>query len=211
MANYEGRGHLAPAPLEVTLSRSEMLTIYGIALELDRYASRSDTWGKGLRNGVTIEGIGALTSTQRAIFAGKIGEYAVRELARRRKSISRRVPPIDTSVRVAGDGGVDLQILGLSLQVKTRQRAGVGNLVKREAECGRTIPLMGDAHCFCEWVPPAFAVRVLGWAWNANLEGLPTVPAIVGSHRNIEVPGRTLLPMFRLWAELESRKELLTA
>lgn len=207
MANYEGRGHLAPAKLSVLLAPEEMLALYRIALHLNRYENRSDKWGRGICDSLTIDGVGELNPRQRAIFAGKIGEHAVRELARRRP-FGSLVPAIDIGTRVNGDGGVDLDILGMRLQIKTRQRAGGSNLIKRIDEGGNVLSLFGEAHVFCEWVPPAPRVFIVGWLWNRDIVGMPIVPSPVGKWKNIEVPGAALLPLFRLWAELESRREL---
>lgn len=200
----EGRGVVSPAPKRVALTNHDRRVLFDAARQLDHYGEGSTGWRGGFVKPIEIPGLGQLTRPQAAIYIGKCGEFAVNELARRR--FGALVPPLDLQRRSHGDGGDDLVILALSLQIKTRVTADV-NLIKVENEWGKVFPLSGDVNVFCAFPDPhGLIVEVLGWKWTRELAAYRHVPGRRGSHLNIEVPDADIVCMDRLWAEIDSRK-----
>lgn len=207
MPSVEGQGKVPPAPVGVELTRGDFTSVYEVARRLSpKYRTRSDSWGQGLRSGIVVPGVGRLSQAERPVFAGKLAEFAVRSLAARR--FPGFVSDIDTALRPYGDGGVDLTVAGLALQLKLRQSHKAVNLIKRVGTDGRLVRLGGEAAVFCRWIPGESAVSVLGWMPNRSLLAYTPTPSERGPWLNIVAPDCDLLPLSRLWAEAESRLEL---
>ncbi len=179
----EGKGKVPPAPIRVVMTTQEMLCINASVDTIDRYASRLDSWGKGL------------IGRKEAIVAGKCGEHAAREVANR--VTGKRFPPVDFMARSYGDGGVDLRFGRVSVQVKTRRTSNT-NLVRADR------PICGDVTVFCSW-NGKLDVDVLGWIPCRSIQSMPVKPSHRGEWGNYVIDDRDLLPMCRLWAELEWR------
>lgn len=201
----EGKGVIAPAPKLVSFSDHERRVIFQAAIDLDRYAGAAGGWRRGYSDPLDIPTLGKLEATTATIYVGLLGQEAVRKLAQ--NHFGDLVLSNDFRRHENGDGGIDLRILTLSLQVKTRKHPTLPTLVRVDNGEGMAVPLTGDAHVFCH-IPDrgGFIVRVLGWKWTRDLKRYPSVPAVRGCHFNIEVPDADLEPMSRLWAEIESRR-----
>lgn len=200
----EGKGIVAPAPLKILFSDHERRVLFQCAQHLDRYDSNGG-WRGGYVGPIEVPNLGTLPSTAAPIYVGKLGEWAVTELARRR--FRSLVPPVDMTRKPLGDGGEDLLILGLGMQLKTRRKADRVSLVRVTDDRKRPVPLKGEVHVFCEWLGAGdMIVKALGWKWTREMVRYPQVPARRGEHLNIEIPDADLYPMSRLWAELESRR-----
>lgn len=202
--NVEGAGVVAPARERVVLTGADKWIIKGEALRrnLERgYGRRSDRWGRGLirdsRDGVPPEAVGSLV--------GIATEYAVCSFLNRR--LGRRVAAVDLVSRAFGDGGRDIVVAGLSMQVKARQRDYGKNLVRRVRDDGRMEPIHGDIHVYCEYLRERQdVVDILGWLWTREMHDYPIVDAMRGDHKNIEVPDWDLLPLGRLVREIKRRR-----
>lgn len=200
----EGKGIIAPARCKIAFNDHERRVLFQCALHLNRYKSDGG-WAGGFVGSIEVPNLGTLPPTAAPIYVGKLGEWAVTELARRR--FGALVPPVDMTRKPLGDGGEDLIILRLGMQLKTRRRKDAVSLVRVTDDRKRPIGLKGDVHVFCEWLGSGdMIVGVLGWKWTRDLAKYPHVPARRGDHLNIEIPDTHLQPMTRLWAEIESRR-----
>jgi len=181
----------------------EFLAIVAGIRGINHYEDRPDIWGKGLLNGSVsaLRVLSHLTKAEEPMVAGKTGEYVTRAFAVRR--FGDIFEPIDFCRRTRGDGGIDLKLAGVTLQIKTRVDAP-DLLVKKIDEWGRSLPLCGMAHVFCDWKRD-YHVKVLGWIRNRDMEGLPTAPSRRGNWLNWVIPENSLSPMSRLWSEMEVR------
>jgi hypothetical protein len=202
----EGIGKKAPTPVTVIVARHEMLVILQEAQRQSdhRGYARGGTWAQGLKGDVVIENVGLITRAVRPAFCGNLGEYAACCHINRKFGIE--VAACDFILRKFGDGGIDLKVFGLTLQVKTRESNRHGNLIRRIDDRGKVLEFSAQAFVFCEW--GGFdSVQLLGWEWTKAIENREVVPAIVGDHQNIVVEDEDLQPMNRLVDNLEARRE----
>lgn len=191
----EGMGTIAPAPVRIGLSRTELRILRDIAEQRNvyrGYARRADAWGRGFIKNPALVGL--------------VGEHAVCKFLTCR-GFQRFA---DTALRPTGDGGRDIEVMGLVLQVKTR-RNGIGrrSLVKR-GDRGRIVPLSCDVFVFVQWAEESpDEAQLLGWLWakdasrTASFERSPIPDA---THWNLKIPDVLLLPMSRLGDELVARR-----
>lgn len=155
------------------------------------YALRSDAWGRGF--------------IRDPILVGLVGEHATCQLLTRRGFRCG----VDLALRPNGDGGRDIEVGGLVLQVKTR-RKGIGqrSLVKR-GDRGRILPFQCHVFVFAEWndEPPLYGPLLLGWIWapDARREAFERSPIATASHWNLKIRDAALLPITRLIDELQAR------
>lgn len=202
----EGKGNITPLSKRYLVSDCERRAIYNFARGLHRYDASATGWKAGFLQDICIPGFAPLVKQQATTFVGKMGEAAVRGLAR--QNLGNAIPPLDLELKHAGDGGVDLNIFGLSMQVKTRVKQRSVNLIRVVDARGNDQPLHGDIHVFCEWLDSgSMVVTVLGWMWTQSMLDYVIKPAWRGEHQNIEVPDADLQCLSRLWAELEARRE----
>lgn len=206
----EGRGNVVPRSHPIPVEVPSLLAIIASVKDLNRYASRGDQWGRGLRGSLSLRGVGVIGATERPIVVGKVGEYAVvRYLSHR---LDYAIQPVDFRKRETGDGGKDVVVFGMSLQVKTRQKSAAVSLVRRKSGGGFDYPLCGHAHIFCQWQcehdDHCLFAELLGWMPNREMRSYPLVPARRGDHLNIEIPDAHLHPMSQLVVELKSKKEM---
>ena len=200
----EGKGRVAPAPIQVHLSRIEINQIIdGVRTGLNRYGARIDGWGKGLLSGIESEFLRNVPGDQKPAVAGKCGEYALWVLASRRLSPAE-CPPVDFTRLSRGDGGIDLRLGGSSIQVKTRLTSRT-NLIRHTNSAGIVQVLAGDAFVFCKW-DGALVVDVLGWIRTRDIPSMPLKDSPRGDWTNFDVSDSDLFPMSRLWAELAWRR-----
>ena len=206
--NAEGIGITSPSPVKFVMSEPDMQLLHTESLkraEYRGYRARQGTWEQGLLGDSYVDGIGTLRKDVRPIFAGLLGEYATALLVNRRFPGAAKV---DLRLRKGGDFGIDLQVFGLTLQVKTRQNSESHNLVKRINERGALLRIPARGCVFCEWTGGQI-VSVLGWCWTKDIEWRETEQSSLGSWRNIVVRDCDLLPARRLIDDLSARKQLL--
>lgn len=204
----EGIGDVAPKPWKLILSDHALAVLRVEAekrAEYRQYKNQSSEWSKGLQGDVVIQGVGVLRQEVRPIFVGLIGEYAACEY------INQKLPTakvcIDLARRKHGDFGVDVAAFGIQMQVKTRQSADHGNLIRVIDERGNRKHLTARAFVFCEWTGHK-TCSVLGWQWTKDIRDLPVENAIRGRHKNIRIADWRLLCMSRLANALSAKKGL---
>ena len=204
----EGKGRHAPAPIKMQFNLSTMRILLNESNDRTayrEYGKTLDTWRNELIGDVVIPGMGAIRSDVRAIFCGFMGEQAVCEYINKRITEDRCF--VDFKKRAQGDAGIDVSAYGQTLQVKTRQSDKHGNLIRRITDRGRTLDFTANAFVFCKW--EGFrTVELLGWIRTKDVLLLPVVPAIVGNHKNIQIPDDALECMNSLADHITARKEM---
>lgn len=205
----EGRGKVAPSPHVVTFSGGhEIRTAVAEAKRRNegrRYGQRQDTWGRGLTGSVTIPNVATVGADEAPIVAGFIGEIAVAYLINRHAKATICTPNFDVLPR--GDGCIDLHPRGLGIDVKTRLRDYGKFLVRATDDYGNRCSWNCDAFVFAGW-GKHLSCTVYGWQRSKFLRDLPLAPALKGNHQNVELQPEDLLPMCRLFDELEARRWL---
>lgn len=187
----EGEGFTAPAPVSISLSAGEMEYLRSVATRREQYraySQRSDKWGRGYIDS--------------PIFVGLCGEHAVCTFLNRRLSCRLSV---DTKLRGRGDGGVDVDVFGVTLQVKTRAR-GDRNLVRRVDRKGiRGLNVI--AYVFCQLLTERRTVLLLGWIKSDELRTYAkSERSPVDVHFNLSVDAKYLRPMNSLLDEIQLRR-----
>lgn len=205
MVMVEGQGRKPPASHDVVLQSGEMATL-GLEArkraEYRRYGNRPDQWGKGLTGGIVNSNIGSFDDATAPILAGLIGEHTVCGLIRRRVKLTTSV---DLALRPEGDGGADIVVLGLRIDVKTRLKDRDVFLVRHANERGRKDELKSDVYVFATWLKGRVC-SVHGFVWRDFIATLPPHDAIRGNHTNYEIQPADLLPMSRLFEEIKGRE-----
>lgn len=206
--NAEGIGIKAPSPHKVILTDHDMRCIVHEAKKraAAKYANATDRWSCGQKPPIHIRNVGKITSTERPIVAGLLGEHVVSRLIKKRHGSG--VAALDLAIRRYGDGGIDLQAFGERIQVKTRQSPKHGNLVRRVCHSGFVVPINASYFVFCEW-SGSMSVSILGCISAALVLELPLVPGVSGHWQNAVVDDRLLEPFGRLLDNIAARKELL--
>src|ERR1035437_8759519 len=96
----EGRGKVAPKPVRIVLSAQEFSIINRIAADLDafrNYAASQSSWKRGL-----------IGNTLTPYIIGQCGQYALEKYLGTSG---------DSSLKRDGDGGVDLEVNGKTIQI----------------------------------------------------------------------------------------------
>jgi hypothetical protein len=204
----EGVGDVAPRPVKIVLpdyALQALLVEAASRAEYRQYRKQKDEWSQGLQGDVVIHNVGALRRDVRPIFVGMIGEYAVCEFINSREPSAR--VSVDLLQKVRGDFGVDVAAFGIQMQVKTRQTAEHGNLIRIIDEHGNRKSLNAKAFVFCQWSGDKVC-ELLGWAWTKDIRDLRPQDAVRGKHQNIVVADWRLICMDRLAEMLKAKKEL---
>ena len=181
----EGKGNIPPKPVEVPIYDNELAKL---STEAERrakargYAQRSDVWGNGL--------------IRNPILVGLVGELAVTKYLASKLAIKLSV---DMEDKPSGDGGNDVLVYGVSIQVKTRRQRGTV-WIRRRSESGRIQVLKWILCVAATWNPddPA-AVNIAtldGWKMRKDLPSQSSyTDARVGFHMNLELDDSLLEPM----------------
>jgi hypothetical protein len=145
----EGKGLVAPAPAPITVPRN----VYAYYVEqaqrrrsFQRYAQRADAWGRGLTTSPELTGF--------------LGHWAFCNYLNRRMGTS--LAP-DMVPRRGGDGGVDIVIGNVTIQVKTRVTSR-RNLIRRVDAAKKMRGLVCKLFAFARWEPEQMRVSLLGWS-----------------------------------------------
>lgn len=205
MVQVEGSGKVQPAPHEMVLTVGDLRVIAKEAkrrCEYRRYGERSDAWGRGHVDGIVIPGVGTVQKHESPVFAGTVGEYAVGLLIDKR--CGTQCKP-DFTLRPNGDCGTDMRPNGMKIDVKARTKDYRTFLVRHANERGNVSRYDCDAFAFATW-NGGVIVSVHGWLPTPLVLEMPIVNAMRGDHTNYEIQPCDLLPMSRLFAEIESRK-----
>lgn len=186
MVDCEGRGRVAPKPIRILLSNQERRIIRRLTEERTAYrgyANSQSKWKQGL--------VGA----SQAVLIGMTGQYALRRYLGIADDDDSRLKP-------QGDGGVDLEHKGLTMQVKTRRGTRIDNLIRRVTDRKKICPLVTKLFAFCQFNDDA-TVYLLGWirSRDARLCG-HFKRSSVAEHWNLVVDDVNLLPIHQLKEEL---------
>jgi hypothetical protein len=199
--NKEGFGHVAPARIAIRIKSGESERFKNAANRRDEFRSyqkRADRWGRGF-----LKSISGLRQSAAPIYAGFLGEHALAEYLGCQLGVELNV---DTELKTAGDGGTDLSVFGINMQVKLRQRnSGVNHI--RRTSAGRIFELTAPIYVFAEW-DKAQTVWLLGWMERGRIQQQQFKPSPISNANwfNIEIPDAQLEPMARLVDALESRR-----
>lgn len=190
----EGRGFHAPARLWFSINRPTWKELHietRKRAKRDDYANGKTQWKRGLGEPTQFPTIEyPLDSNQSAIMIGFLGEAVVARWA--------GIYP-DYALRRNGDGGRDVVVAGVPIQVKTRRYPP--SLVRESEYDGLR---SYSAFVFCEWDRHE-RVAILGWVHGQHLGGFERRLGKGGKHINIVVPDEQLEPMSRLRDFLEAR------
>ena len=193
----EGRGRVAPKPERVKITRGELAYFQKTArirAGFRRYGARGDEWGRGLaKPGDPVF----------PILAGLLGEFAVCAFLNSR--LGTKIQP-DTSLLVKGDGGRDLIVCGICIQVKTRVTAKT-NLVRRIDGSKRLRGLDSGIFVFCQWRSGNLHVDLLGWLDAQFIRHSAEMKRGRGDWWNLCLRDENLEPMARLIARLSSGED----
>lgn len=182
--NVEGYGPEAPTPIAFLFSTDQLLWLSRVATDRDArrgYANSRGVWRHGLIDNTT--------------FRGCVGEFACATWLSERLGVAVE---IDTTDRPRGDDGIDLRVLGKTLQVKCRKRTGDAVLIPRHNDQRKILTLTADFYVQATWpwdgaqrspLPP---VTIDGWLLKRDVTGGRIAPARKGVHVNLEIPNRGL-------------------
>jgi hypothetical protein len=205
MVQVEGIGQKPPAPHDIKLTSGDLHILIKEAItrcEYRGYGNQSDAWGRGHVDGVSIPGVGCVPRHAAPIAAGLVGEYATCWLIDKRCG-TKCLP--DFKLRLNGDGGTDLSPYGMRLDVKTRTSDYGTFLVRAFNDHGKKVNHNCAAFVFATW-RQSVIVTIHGWITCDSAICCPVVDARRGEHTNHEIQPHDLLPMSRLFDEIESRK-----
>jgi hypothetical protein len=149
-------GRVAPSPALVTLTPSDVELVRMVAERRNRYRGytyRPDAWGRGFVTNPALHGL--------------LGELAACAFINKR--LGTRLS-IDSEDMRNGDGGVDIRVRGVSVDVKTRV-TGHRCLVRRFDEHKRLMPLTADVYLFAQ-MESARRIWLLGWMSSADMVSL---------------------------------------
>lgn len=187
----EGRGHVKPRPEVIKLSASDVAFIRSVSAQRNAYrgySSRRDVWGRGFLDDPA--------------FYGLCGEHAACSFLNRRCGCRLQ---IDTALRMFGDGGTDIDVFGVRIEVKTRVK-GRHYLVRRLDEQKKIKPLNADLYVSSKFVSER-EVHLLGWMWRRELTEFSRFePSTRAGHWNLNIDETRLHPMSDLAGEVNLRR-----
>ena len=142
----EGVGKHMPVGVTIRLTHTEIKYFSAAAIKIEEfrgYSQRTDKWGKGY--------------IESPLFSGLCGEQALCKFLNRRLH-TNLVP--NTKIELLGDGGRDIVIDELVVQVKTIV-SGHKCLIRRISAKRRLKPLICHIFVFAKLTLPT--VKLLGW------------------------------------------------
>jgi len=177
----EGQGKRAPVPVQVEITRGDVLACFDFAIRCSRlrqYAN-SGGWRGGLVPAMTLYGGVAVDNTVAGIVIGKVAEVAMCRLA---------CVPVDLALRDRGDGGRDLLLPCGVTQVKASRKAFPTKLVREPFEAA-------EWFVFATWCGTSSSVAIDGYVSRAAMSRMAVAPSTRGGWMNREVPVSELLPI----------------
>lgn len=210
----EGIGQHAPSPVRELLTESDLRVVASASLQIAKYRGWSREavgWKRGLiAEPLVIPRIGIIPAEAKPMFVGLIAEAAVVIYFNRRCGLQLS---LKDQLLLSGDGGADIEIGCLTMQVKSRQSSSSHSkqsisLVRYATGDGRHVFPSCTAIVFCETMLPAPVVKILGWIYTAHAIDREIVPARIGNHWNIEIADSLLEPMGSLAERITAGKEL---
>lgn len=200
----EGRGAIAPMPVDIEVDRHTQVVLL---MEAERraahrrYGARSDAWGRGL-----IQNTNGVSRAVAPILVGIVGEWAFAEYVNTR--LHRRFCETDMTLN-NGDGGRDFEIASAVHQIKTRQKQQGPSYVRRVSERKQLCAHTAGRFVFTQWRPNQESCRLLGWVTHKELlEECRFQKSPIAGHFNHVIPDELLRPMDRLLCEIKSDASL---
>lgn len=182
--NVEGKGYVMPAPEIVELDEDETKII--------RIRSKQ----------IAEERKYDLDNT----FVGWVGEGALAKYLREQLGISRLC---DACSRPYGDGGVDMTIHGIDLQVKTHRQGGACTIARVKDR--RLKEFKFDIVVFCESQTDPSEVKqtcaLLGYLFRKHLSKWGIHERAKGEYWHIRIDPKYLSPMLRLPKYLKAKEK----
>lgn len=177
----EGKGKVAPSPVLVEITRSDVVACFAFAIQCSRLRqyAKSGGWRGGLVPAMTLYGGVGVDNTVAGIVIGKVGEVAMCRLAG---------VAVDLALRDQGDGGRDLLLPCGVTQVKTSRKSYPTKLIRTPVE-------QAEWFVFATWNGMTSSVQVDGYISRPAICRMPIVPSVKGSWMNHEVPVCDLLPI----------------
>lgn len=205
MRTTEGAGLIPPTKTRVRLDDGDLAVARTLAKERSqyrRYNGRPDEWGRGL------------IST--AVLVGFIGEIAFSKWVLRSVGVHLA---IDSSLRWAGDGGIDFSLYGYGIQVKTATAIYDELLIR----CPDMADPAWNIVVRVQWptrkeepsgglfeagpMRDKFNVDLCGWAWELNFRRHSKIEkAYRGDHMNYALYPERLQGMNDLAALLNAKR-----
>lgn len=201
----EGIGPHAPGVEQIRIESADRRILRDEAIQRvarRKYAGRNGTWAQGLARG----GRSGLSSAEEGTYVSMIGEYATCCYINRH--LGKNAAHVNLDDEPYGDGGKDIVVYRLRIEVKTQQSHCDVCLVRVADERGRRVVQDSHALVFCEYLRDRDGwVSLLGFMPTRKAIKYPRVPAQRFDHVNVQIPLVDLLPMSRLLAEIRQRKE----
>lgn len=183
----EGKGWASPRPHTIELSSSEVHDIASAARVLAKHRNQD------FRNW----------------FIGLLGEGAWSKLLLDELNTRYKC---DVSTLPAGDGGIDMEIAGITIQLKTHLDGGKC-LVKRISKDSKMLPLVADLFGFAQLNTPLGApiqrIALLGYIGRDGLEQYGQLRPSPYGHFNLQIETKYLEAMSRFVTYIEAKNKLL--
>jgi len=177
---------VVPQPVPVSVSNYEMCSAANAArarCAYRYYDQRQDEWGRGLTLPIEAAADGEpLSQAESGVYIGIIAEIAAASFLS--WSLALPIAP-NLSLMPRGDGGIDIDVLGVTMDVKGSLR-GIP-LVKSTDRFGRKEPLQSRVYVFGHVLGGGGNVNLMGWMTALTIERLPSVPALKGTHLNYDI------------------------
>lgn len=156
-----------------------------------RYSASENPWRRGIIQNPTLVGL--------------VGEFALSLFLSNR--LRERVE-INTRDEPRGDGGVDLPVYGIPIQVKTRTNRN-DILIRRETDNGFILPIRWEVCVSVTWTEGDLVAMLDGWVRKSRMfEDADFVRGRRGSWMNLELGDEFLEPMGELPRYLKICKDM---
>lgn len=185
----EGIGKVSPAGIPFRVSSDDWAWLKIIVQKRNEYRGYSqsrNTWKRGIIPDGEMIGI--------------CGEFGLTQFLNSRL---RARLAVDDRLLTDGDGGKDVELYDLTMQVKTRGTS-TKNLIRRVDDRRRLRPSVADLFVFAQFDCRSRDGRLIGWIWTKTVR-------LVAKHQkstrgdwwNDYIADAELLPMDRLISELK--------
>jgi len=180
----EGKGEIAPKPIMFKVNAKTTRQLVHLARQqaiYRNYHGRLDQWGRGLiKSGEQILSE-TLPKASLPIFMGKMSEEVVS--ASINQHLGFTVTHAHHGLLRHGDGGKDLTLCNVRIQVKCRRVKSKTNLIRRVTENGHLLQTNADVFVFCAWQNPS-SIFILGWVLQRDLDNFSFGKSTVAGHWN---------------------------
>lgn len=188
----EGKGKVPPSAEIVRLSASEYEFVRTVAVKraaFRNYAGRRDQWGVGM--------------VPNSILVGLLGEHGLCSFINKRTNLRTC---INERLLANGDGGHDVDIDGLTLEMKVRVR-GRHFLVRRVDDRKRIRQIKSEIVVFAQ-LKDEREIHLMGWMTRSQVRSQRHIRSPVGDWWNLEIDESELHHMEHLIEEIRFRREV---